>query len=58
MAMQIVSRLRSAYGTSFTLRNFFEGPTIAGVAAAIQASIVAEIEKMDDADVKRLISEH
>lgn len=57
MAMQIVSRVRSAYGSNFTLRNFFEAPTVADVAANIQAGILAEIEKLDDADVKRLLSE-
>jgi NAD(P)-dependent dehydrogenase (short-subunit alcohol dehydrogenase family) len=57
MAMQIVSRIRGAFGTNFTLRNFFEGPTIAQVAAAIQTQMIAEIDKMDDAEVKRLISE-
>ncbi|MFT3868853.1 MAG: SDR family NAD(P)-dependent oxidoreductase [Nibricoccus sp.] len=57
MAMQIVSRIRRAYGINFTLRNFFEGPTIEQLAGAIQASLVAEIEKMDDAEVKRLMAE-
>lgn len=56
MAMQIVSRIRTAYGVNFTLRNFFEGPTIEQVASAIQTNLIAEIEKMDDAEVKRLMA--
>ncbi|MDP9128992.1 MAG: amino acid adenylation domain-containing protein, partial [Candidatus Binatota bacterium] len=35
LAMQIVARLRAALGAEFSLREFFDAPTIAGVAARI-----------------------
>jgi hypothetical protein len=56
LALQIISKIRTAYRINFTLRDFFEGPTIAGVSVAIKAAIVAEIERMGDDEVKRLIS--
>jgi len=56
IAMQIVARIRTAYETRFTIKDFFANPTIAGEAEAIQARILAEIEQMDDAEVKRFLS--
>ena len=35
LAMQIVARLRAAFASEFSLREFFNAPTIAGVAARI-----------------------
>ena len=34
--MQIVARLRAAFGAEFSLREFFDAPTVAGVAARIK----------------------
>jgi len=56
LAMQIVSRIRSLYQIPFTLRDFFEGPTIAQLSSVIQARILAEIEGLSDEQVRRLIS--
>ena len=36
LAMQIVARLRAAFGAEFSLREFFDAPTVAGVAARIE----------------------
>jgi len=56
LAMQIVSRIRTAYESNFTLRDFFEGPTIAKIAVAIRTDIVAQIESMNDDEVRQIIS--
>jgi acyl transferase domain-containing protein len=58
LAMQIVSRIRNAYESNFTLRDFFEGPTITKNADAIRSDIVSQIESMNDDEVRRLISDH
>ncbi|MGZ9188066.1 MAG: condensation domain-containing protein, partial [Candidatus Binatia bacterium] len=36
LAMQMVARLRAAFGAEFSLREFFAAPTVAGVAARIK----------------------
>ena len=56
LAMQIVSQIRSLYQVDFTLRKFFEVPTIEGNAAAIQAEIIAEIENLSDDQPSRRVS--
>ncbi len=49
LAMRIVSQIRTAYQIDFTLRQFFENPTISGNALAIQAAVLAEIESLPEA---------
>lgn len=56
LAMQIVSRIRSLYQIAFTLRDFFETPTIAQLSSVIQARILAEIESLTDEQVRQQIS--
>jgi acyl carrier protein len=56
IAMQIVSRIRSLYQIPFTLRDFFEGPTIAQLSSVIQARVLAEIEGLTDEQTRLLIS--
>ena len=36
LAMQMVARLRAAFGADFSVREFFDAPTVAGVAARIK----------------------
>jgi len=55
LAMQIVGRIRTAFEVNFTLRDFFEGLTIAQAAAAIRAKIISEIEGMSDKEVSQLL---
>jgi len=56
IAMQIVSRIRSLYQIPFTLRDFFEGPTVAQLSSVIQARVLAEIEGLSDEEARRLTS--
>jgi len=55
-ALQIVSKVRSSYQISFTLREFFEVPTIAQLSSAIQRRITAEIDSLTDDEARRLIA--
>jgi acyl transferase domain-containing protein/acyl carrier protein len=56
LAMQIVSRIRSLYQIAFTLRDFFEAPTISQLSSMIQTRALAEIEGLTDEEARRLIS--
>ena len=56
LAMQIVSKIRSLYQISFTLREFFEAPTIAQLGSVIEARILAEIESLTDDQARQLVS--
>ena len=56
LAMQIVSKIRFFYQLDFTLREFFEKPTIAQLSSTIRARIVAEIEGLSDYEAQQLIS--
>jgi len=54
--MQIVSKIRFSFQIDFSLREFFERPTIAQLSSALRARIVAEIEGLSDEEVRELIS--
>jgi len=56
LAMRIVAQIRAAYQVNFTLRKFFEDPTIAGTALTLQTEIVAEIEGLSDDEASRRVS--
>jgi hypothetical protein len=56
LAMQIVSKIRGAYQTTFTLRDFFQGPTIAQVSSVIRQRLTAEIEHLSEDEVKRQLA--
>jgi len=56
LAMQIVSRIRCLYQIAFTLRDFFEAPTISQLSSMIQTRALAEIEGLTDEEARRLIS--
>jgi acyl transferase domain-containing protein/acyl carrier protein len=57
LAMQIVSRIRSLYQINFTLREFFEAPTIAQLGSVIEGQILAEIETLTDQQARALLSD-
>ncbi len=56
LAMQIVSRIHSLYQIPFTLRDFFEAPTIAQLGSVIEGRILGEVEGLTDEQAHRLIA--
>jgi len=57
LAMQIVSQIRSLYRINFTLREFFEAPTIAQLSSVVEGRILAEIETLTDRQARALLSD-
>jgi acyl transferase domain-containing protein len=57
MAMQIVTRIRATYQINFTLRDFFDSPTIAAMSRAILLAMVSEVEGLSDDEVSRMMSD-
>jgi len=52
LGAQLVTRIRSNYGIALTLRDLFEAPTAALLAAKVEDLILAQIENMSDAEAE------
>ncbi|MFE7614804.1 amino acid adenylation domain-containing protein [Streptomyces sp. NPDC057496] len=50
-AMQIISRVRQAFGVDLEVRNLFDAPTVRGLARAVEEAIVAEVTAQSAADL-------
>jgi hypothetical protein len=69
LAMQVVSRLRATFRVDLLLRCFFETPTVAGLALAVEdsqvlkeghehlASILEDLEELSDDEVKKQLKD-
>ena len=55
LAIQINSRLREVYSVELTLDLFFNSPTVAGLANAIEELLIKKIEDLPDSDVQDLL---
>lgn len=52
LATRVISRAQQAFQTTIPLRAIFEAPTVARLAAAIEAILIREIEALSDADAQ------
>ncbi|MEU6588534.1 non-ribosomal peptide synthetase [Streptomyces sp. NPDC046881] len=50
-AMQIISRVRQAFGVDLEVRALFDAPTVRGLAQAVEEAVVAEITAQSAADL-------
>ncbi|UWP87592.1 phosphopantetheine-binding protein [Dactylosporangium fulvum] len=50
-ALQMLHRIKTRFGVAVTVRQFFNAPTIAGVAAYLEKALVAELAALSDDDV-------
>lgn len=56
-AIQVISAVRQQFEVSIPLRDFFNAPTIAALAQAIEAAIMAEIDALSDDEAAALLAE-
>jgi amino acid adenylation domain-containing protein len=56
LGTQLIARLSAAFGIELSLRNLFEAPTVAQLAAEVEHVLVAKLEGLNESDVQRLLS--
>jgi len=54
LVTQVLTRVREAFNVELSLRRFFEAPTIAELAVAIEEKLVQEIQELSDEAAARL----
>ncbi len=50
-AIQVLARVRDAYGVDLPIQDFFAAPTIVGMSQAVEELLIAQIESMSDEEV-------
>ncbi len=56
LGAQIIARVRERFAVDMTLRAIFESPTVAGMAARVEALMIEKLEEMGDAEVERILA--
>lgn len=56
LGTQLISKVRQAFGVSLTLRDVFEAPTAAGIAARIEQRVQAQLEAMSEEQAGQLLN--
>lgn len=55
-AIQVISRISETFDIELPIRSFFNAPTIANVAEAVEDLLIEQIEQLSEADVRRQLS--
>ncbi len=55
LGTQMIIRLRDTFGIELSLRTIFEAPTVAELAARVEASLVARLEAMSEEEARRIL---
>ncbi|WP_406643191.1 amino acid adenylation domain-containing protein [Amycolatopsis sp. WGS_07] len=50
-ALQLLQRIKTRFGVAISVRQFFDAPTIAGVASCLETALAAEVATLSDDDV-------
>lgn len=58
LGMQLVMRLRNAFGVDVTLRQLFEAPTVEKLASLVETLLIASVDAMSDDEAKALLTEY
>jgi len=56
LGTQMIARVRETFGVELTLRNLFDHPTAAGMAAEIEQLILTNLEAMTEEEAQRALS--
>jgi hypothetical protein len=48
--------VRERFAVDMTLRAIFESPTVAGMAARVEALMIEKLEEMDDVEAERILA--
>jgi amino acid adenylation domain-containing protein len=54
LGAQLIARLNDLFAVELPLREVFQNPTVAGIAAQVEQAMVAELDLLSDEDVERL----
>ena len=55
LGTQVIIRLRDIFGIELSLRTIFEAPTVADLAARVEASLIARLEAMSEEEAQRIL---
>jgi amino acid adenylation domain-containing protein len=58
LGMQLVIRLRNAFGVDVSLRQLFEAPTVARLAVLVETMLLEAVNSMSEDDAKALLTEY
>jgi hypothetical protein len=57
LATRVIARLRLRTDVELSVRDVFAEPTVAGMAAALESRLMAQIDALSDDEVARLLTE-